>query len=1063
MRNTRKIFVALLVVLTLLMSMAVVASAAKTTSPTTLVLTPNANWKADNARFAAYTWDGGDQWFDMTDTDGDGVYECTIPAGIENIIFCRMNPSASANNWNNKWNQTADLVYDGTNNHYTVKEGTWDKGGGTWSFFETGECVHAPSGEGEVTKAATCTENGEIAHTCSKCGEGYTIVDLAKGHSYGADGICTTCSAEAVYIIAGDVMRDTNDQYVTGDNSTIFVTSWDVTDEDNKLVYDADLGAFVKVYNGVAAGEYHFKVTLDKSWGVSYGANGGVDNCYIKVASDGSTVTITFKNGVPSASVKAHEHTYTYPCDKVCNSCFEESNPDAVHTIVAVEAKAATCYENGNIAYWYCSDCGYAWADEALTQQTNQMNVIVPMAHAPATHVAAKDATCTENGNIEYWYCEACGQAWLDEACTLNTNLLSVVLPAAHNYADGKCTVCGEADPDYEAPAVNNNVIDFSQLEEFPKGTYTDGAEQKYNDIFTFYHGNDSRIDGSNKSFEDGFAGTLRFGFGGKWKTVDGGPGRGLQINAPAAGTITLWWVSGGDGRSVDLLNASFEVIETTGTDIASGSLYITTFEIPAEGVYYLTNIVNNNYWFKVEYAEKTEVPHEHVFVDGKCECGAEDPNYVPPHVNTLVVGDTNKIVIGDSAVDNGYGYLVESVLFTAAEKAHYEFTGEGLSILVYDLSMNNLCGFTGKADLEAGTYIICIASTTPGTKGEFNVAVSQSAIAEPDPDVHKNALVVGDNKFIVTDTEIAAYAEYILFVVTEDGKYTFTAPEGSGIVFFVYTDSTTDVEWAITNPYVTNNGSADNFVAANLKAGVYMVVVNYYYGGVVAGEYNINVAQGAYEEGGNDVVIKNTIAVGENTYVLSESLKNLGYEFIYITVEEAGTYVFEGCAPLCFYMWPGYVNKLVTEIPTDAPYVWNVDNLTYELLDSFEIYLEAGTHCVGFRYDEESCVPGEYTYTVTLKAEVPHEHVFVDGKCECGAEDPNYVPPHEHVFVDGKCECGEEDPNYVPPVEGGDQDETPETPETPEQPEQPAPKLNFFQRIWLAIVNFFKSLFGKK
>ena len=47
-----------------------------------------------------------------------------------------------------------------------------------------------------------------------------------------------------------------------------------------------------------------------------------------------------------------------------------------------------------------------------------------------------------------------------------------------------------------------------------------------------------------------------------------------------------------------------------------------------------------------------------------------------------------------------------------------------------------------------------------------------------------------------------------------------------------------------------------------------------------------------------------------------------------------------------------------------------------------------------------------------------PHEHNFVDGKCECGESDPNYVPPtHEHVFVDGKCECGEEDPNYVPPT----------------------------------------------
>lgn len=46
-----------------------------------------------------------------------------------------------------------------------------------------------------------------------------------------------------------------------------------------------------------------------------------------------------------------------------------------------------------------------------------------------------------------------------------------------------------------------------------------------------------------------------------------------------------------------------------------------------------------------------------------------------------------------------------------------------------------------------------------------------------------------------------------------------------------------------------------------------------------------------------------------------------------------------------------------------------------------------------------------------------PHIHVFVEGKCECGEIDPNYVPePHIHVFVEGKCECGEVDPNYIPP-----------------------------------------------
>lgn len=102
-----------------------------------LYLKPNSNWKQSNARFAAYFFGNGDKWVSMTDADKDGIYELNIPEGYDygcNVIFCRMNPSTSANNWNNKWNQTSDLKAptDGKN-LYTVKEGTWDKGGGTWS------------------------------------------------------------------------------------------------------------------------------------------------------------------------------------------------------------------------------------------------------------------------------------------------------------------------------------------------------------------------------------------------------------------------------------------------------------------------------------------------------------------------------------------------------------------------------------------------------------------------------------------------------------------------------------------------------------------------------------------------------------------------------------------------------------------------------------------------------------------------------------------------------------------------------------------------------------------
>ena len=102
----------------------------------TLYLQPNSNWKKDNARFAAYFFGNGEKWVGMTDADKDGIYEVAIPADkvYPNVIFCRMNPSNSSNNWNNKWNQTSDLTIptDGKN-LYTVKENTWDNGGGTWS------------------------------------------------------------------------------------------------------------------------------------------------------------------------------------------------------------------------------------------------------------------------------------------------------------------------------------------------------------------------------------------------------------------------------------------------------------------------------------------------------------------------------------------------------------------------------------------------------------------------------------------------------------------------------------------------------------------------------------------------------------------------------------------------------------------------------------------------------------------------------------------------------------------------------------------------------------------
>lgn len=110
----------------------------------TIYLKPNANWKTANARFAAYFWPNNksfEKWVDMKMANqcGDDIYYCTIPEGVENVIFTRMNPDVQANNFDDgtKWDQTNDLsLPTNGNNLYTIAADAWSKGGGAWSVSD---------------------------------------------------------------------------------------------------------------------------------------------------------------------------------------------------------------------------------------------------------------------------------------------------------------------------------------------------------------------------------------------------------------------------------------------------------------------------------------------------------------------------------------------------------------------------------------------------------------------------------------------------------------------------------------------------------------------------------------------------------------------------------------------------------------------------------------------------------------------------------------------------------------------------------------------------------------
>lgn len=62
---------------------------------------------------------------------------------------------------------------------------------------------------------------------------------------------------------------------------------------------------------------------------------------------------------------------------------------------------------------------------------------------------AYKAATCTQNGNIAYWHCKTCDKYFSNEEGTAEIALEKTVIQAmGHNYVNGVCSVCGDVSGD---------------------------------------------------------------------------------------------------------------------------------------------------------------------------------------------------------------------------------------------------------------------------------------------------------------------------------------------------------------------------------------------------------------------------------------------------------------------------------------------------------------------------------------------------------------------------------------------------------------------------------------
>ena len=211
----------------------------------------------------------------------------------------------------------------------------------------------------------------------------------------------------------------------------------------------------------------------------------GVRTYTATVTLEGRTYTDTKTETLPATGhdtqlVGAKAATCTedgYTGDEVCKTCGVtvkkgEVIPATGHDTQLVGAKPATCTEDGYTGDEVCKTCGV----------TVKKGEVIPALGHKIKLVGAKEPTCTEDGYTGDEVCTICGEIVKkgevikatghdteivgakeptctedgytgDVVCKTNGETIKkgeVIKATGHQYKDGKCTVCGAADPNYK-------------------------------------------------------------------------------------------------------------------------------------------------------------------------------------------------------------------------------------------------------------------------------------------------------------------------------------------------------------------------------------------------------------------------------------------------------------------------------------------------------------------------------------------------------------------------------------------------------------------------------------
>ena len=292
-------------------------------------------------------------------------------------------------------------------------------------------------------KSATCTEDGNNEYyTCSACGKAFKDADgktvttveaekiAATGHTMTkTDAKAATCTED------GNITYwycSVCNKYFSDENGTTEIALDDTVVKAHHTLTKTDAKAATCTEEG--NNEYYTCSACGKIFKDADGTQETTVENEILAAS-GHKMS---KNDAKSATCTEDGNNEYYTCS-ACGKAFKDADGKTVttveaekiaatgHTMTKTEAKAATCTEDGNIAYWYCSVCNKYFSDENGTTETTLPDTIIK-AHHTMTKTDAKAATCTAEGNNAYYTCSVCGKVFKDEAGTQLTTVADETL-----------------------------------------------------------------------------------------------------------------------------------------------------------------------------------------------------------------------------------------------------------------------------------------------------------------------------------------------------------------------------------------------------------------------------------------------------------------------------------------------------------------------------------------------------------------------------------------------------------------------------------------------------------